>query len=171
MGMDVYGTKPRTETGGYFRNNVWWWHPLWDYCQTVAPELCADIYGHSNDGDGLDEEGSLELARILDQAIKSGHTAQYEHAYREAMGNLPRHTCEWCGGTGVRTDKIGQEMNMPTRELEPEVAILVGRTHGWCNGCGGEGLCDDHRTHYPFSTENVRAFADFLANCGGFRIC
>ena len=32
MGMDVFGKNPTDEKGAYFRNNVWFWHPLWDYC-------------------------------------------------------------------------------------------------------------------------------------------
>ena len=39
MGMDVYGKKPKGEKGDYFRNNVWWWRPLWQYCASSAPEL------------------------------------------------------------------------------------------------------------------------------------
>ena len=39
MGMDVYGERPRTNKGEYFRNNVWWWRPLWNY---VSVE-CSDI--------------------------------------------------------------------------------------------------------------------------------
>ena len=31
MGMDVFGLEPRKEKGEYFRNNVWWWRPLWDF--------------------------------------------------------------------------------------------------------------------------------------------
>ncbi|QOR55575.1 MAG: hypothetical protein UMS36scaffold28_65 [Phage 59_13] len=29
MGMDVYGVKPKSKQGEYFRNNVWSWRPLW----------------------------------------------------------------------------------------------------------------------------------------------
>ena len=31
MGMDVYGRRPKSERGEYFRNNIWWWHPLADF--------------------------------------------------------------------------------------------------------------------------------------------
>ena len=54
MGMDVIGKKPKAEVGQYFRNNVWWWHPLWEYVCEVPPALANRVrYGHSNDGDGL----------------------------------------------------------------------------------------------------------------------
>ena len=29
--------------GIYFRNNVWWWRPLWNYCYNIAPDLVGDI--------------------------------------------------------------------------------------------------------------------------------
>jgi hypothetical protein len=38
MGMDVYG-----ESGNYFRNNVWWWRPLANYCQAIAPHICLTV--------------------------------------------------------------------------------------------------------------------------------
>ena len=39
MGFDVYGMDPQTEKGHYFRNNVWFWRPLW---QLICEE-CDDI--------------------------------------------------------------------------------------------------------------------------------
>ena len=170
MGMDVIGNNPSTEQGEYFRNNVWWWRPLWDYCTDVAPHLCGEVSGHYNDGDGLDEQGARELAVILRSNIEGGYTAAYEAEYNEYIASLPRHKCDLCEGTGIRTDKVGQDMGMPTRELEPEVAIIVGRTHGWCNSCRGEGKVDDFNAGYPFSVENVQEFAAFLEGCGGFKI-
>ena len=77
MGMDVYGKNPTSEKGSYFRNNVWWWRPLWDYCLEVAPELCSDVSGHTNDGEGLDEAGAIALSEILFQELWDGKTAQY----------------------------------------------------------------------------------------------
>ena len=62
MGMDVYGTEPKNEKGEYFRNNVWWWHPLWSYCQENYPDITASVKkGHDNSGDGLDDEDSTKL--------------------------------------------------------------------------------------------------------------
>ena len=38
MGMDVYGRAPTSESGEYFRANVWSWHPIWNYCEVLAPD-------------------------------------------------------------------------------------------------------------------------------------
>lgn len=53
MGMDVYGEAPKNPKGEYFRNNCWYWRPLWDFIW----EECSDIIterdyqaGHYNGG-------------------------------------------------------------------------------------------------------------------------
>jgi hypothetical protein len=167
MGMDVYG---RNNPDAYFRNNVWWWRPLWDYCNKIAPELCGKVNGHFNEGDGLDEDEALKLAAVIGEEIESGRALAYEADYNAYIASLPRHECEYCGGTGVRDDEIGVSMGMPTKELDPAVSIIVGRTHGWCNACGGEGMKDHPEASYPFSLENLIDFFDFLEECGGFSI-
>lgn len=171
MGMDVYGRAPTSEVGQYFRSNVWYWRPLWNYCMEVAPELCKDVSGHTNDGDGLDATGAAELADILTREIDSGRTAQRVVAFHEYQSNLERHTCTLCSGTGIRTDEVGQLHNMPTKVLEPHLQSLLGRSTGWCNSCRGEGLVEDHEIAYRFDEDIVRDFADFLHRCGGFSIC
>lgn len=170
MGMDVVGRKPANERGEYFRNNVWWWRPLWDYCVTVAPDLCADVNGHFNDGDGLNEDGATQLADILLREIELGLTKAHETEYRDYIANLPRKSCAWCNGTGIRTDEVGVDLGFPTRELDEATAAVVGRTHGFCNGCHGEGTTESFEADYPFSVENVKEFALFLRSSGGFQI-
>ena len=81
MGMDVYGKAPKSEKGEYFRNNVWWWRPLWNYVEEVAPELVAEVSGHTNDGDGLNAEGAEQLSRILMIRLSDGSVEQYEKEY------------------------------------------------------------------------------------------
>lgn len=172
MGMDVYGNAPRTETGEYFRNSVWTWRPLWDFCLTAAPEVAGKVkYGHSNDGDGLNAEDAATLSRILFEMIVDGEVEAYEKAYRKMQADLPRSKCDLCNGTGVRRDEVGVQYGMPDRELDQALAAIVRRTHGWCNGCSGEGQVDHIGVSYPFSVDNVRRFADFLADSGGFKIC
>lgn len=167
MGMDVYG-----KSGNYFRNNVWWWHPLWDYCLAVAPHIAGKVEsGHYNDGDGLDGDDARALSEVLRNAVATGATAEYKRKYDEHLASLPREKCDLCDGTGIRTDKVGRSMGMPEKALDEATAIAVGRTHGWCNACNGEGQKDAWATNYPFSVENVGEFADFLSECDGFQIC
>ena len=117
MGMDVIGVAPKTEAGEYFRNNIWWWHPLAAYVCDIAPDVTSHCEGwHWNDGEGLDETHSLELARKIRKDIDSGRASVYEQAHRNRAERLPKEQ------------------------------------------------------QYPFSLENVREFAEFLENCGGFAI-
>lgn len=172
MGMDVIGVNPKSEKGSYFRNNVWWWRPLADFCLNRHPDIAEKCeYWHTNDGDGLDEEDSVLLAEALREDIRSGLAGEYERNYNEWRASLPREACELCDCTGIRTDKVGVENGMPEKELSAEIQILVGRTHGWCNACDGVGTRESFASGYPFSVENVQEFADFLSDCGGFQIC
>lgn len=172
MGMDVYGLNPKNEKGEYFRNNVWWWRPLADYICETHPHIAEKCeHWHSNDGDGLDEDNSIALALALLDDIKEGKVEAYERSYNLWRASLPREACNLCDCTGIRNDKVGEDMGMPTKELSPEVQILTGRTHGWCNACQGVGTTESWLSSYPFSSENVAEFAEFLRNCGGFQIC
>ena len=154
MGMDVYGKNATTEKGEYFRNNVWWWHPLWDYCCEVYPP-CREISGHTNDGHGLDDMEAKELSEILLREMREGRTAEYERSYMAELEALPKVQCEICKGTGQREDGyFGVEWKQKG-----------------CNGCNGEGTKKAFATSYPFSVENVKEFAEFLADSGGFEIC
>jgi hypothetical protein len=153
MGMDVIGKSPASEQGQYFRSSLWWWHPLWLYCEKIAPDLIpADNLGHSNDGWGLDEHAARTLADRLAGAIASGKTQRFEEGYAAYLKALSLEPCKICGGTGYRAESSN-------------TGPLL------CNGCGGKGKVPDFATQYPFSVENVREFAAFLRECGGFSIC
>ena len=172
MGMDVIGINPTNERGEYFRNNVWWWRPLADFICNNYGEIasgCEDW--HSNSGYGLDAKSSKSLALSLKTDLANGTIENYSKTYNEWRSSLPREACNNCECTGIRNDEVGQELGMPTRELKPEVQILTGRTHGWCNGCDGVGTKESWLAVYPFDVDNVKEFADFLEDCGGFQIC
>ena len=171
MGMDVMGVEPKSEVGSYFRNNVWWWRPLWNYCCEVSPEARSVKNGHTNDGDGLDSENAKKLAQTLLTELGTGRTKKYETEYRKQISELPMQPCDLCNSTGIRTDEVGLTNNQDIKKLSPEQQALYGRTRGWCNGCDGAGEKPPFATQYPFSVENVQEFAEFLIDCGGFEIC
>ncbi|WP_313024460.1 hypothetical protein [Pseudomonas lopnurensis] len=154
MGMDVFGQSPVSERGEYFRNNIWWWHPLWEYCERLAPDLIpSNNLGHSNDGWGLDGPASLELANRLAAALATGAVEQYANDYAGLLAAFPDEPCTTC--TGKRAEP-------------PHTGTGTGTLP--CNGCEGSGRRPRFETHYPFSAENVREFEAFLRDCGGFSI-
>jgi hypothetical protein len=82
MGMDVFGKKPDSKVGEYFRNSAWWWRPLAQYCCAVAPEITGRCtHWQTNDGDGLEVQYSKQLAKVLRAKIASGETAKWEAEY------------------------------------------------------------------------------------------
>jgi hypothetical protein len=171
MGMDVIGKNAKTERGEYFRRNVWGWRPLWDYALTMHGDITGKVeYGHSNDGDGLGADDAYRLGLALYDDLADGIAERYVAERNVELSNLPDEDCTYCGATGIRSDAVGVDMGMPTRELDQVTAAVVGRTHGWCNGCGGRGKNAHFETNYSLSVEDIREFAHFLVECGGFEI-
>ena len=137
--------------GFYFRNNCWWWRPLWNYCYTVAPELINDDLfdsGHSNNGAGLNDEDAKKLGNILMDEIASGRTIQYQASYQQYLDDIPDDVCTFCNGNNRGKNKMKD-----------------------CTRCNGTGKTTNFNKHYPFDVDNVEGFAKFCLECGGFEIC
>lgn len=141
--MDVYGKKPHSQKGEYFRNNVWYWHPLWDYCEHIAPEIAGKVQeAHSNSGDGLNAQDSRQLAFKINDHISSGEAEKYVVEYYKRIDSLPKEEC--------------------LRRVED---------HTNCNICEGTGMMESFMKSYHINVENITEFKDFLMDCGGFSIC
>jgi hypothetical protein len=183
MGMDVSGIEPTAEVGRYFRNSVWWWHPLWSYVEDVAADVVRVLVnyralyepefdgpktydaesGHFNDCAGLDAEGAAALAAVLTAELDSGRTAEREAEHTAYLdSHWLKQQCSRCGGTG----------KAPTDSLQAKADAML----GGCYLCGGRG---EHRPETdaggkccpsPFSADNVARFSDFVAASGGFLI-
>ena len=150
MGMDVSGVNPVSETGDYFRNNCWWWRPLWQYCHNVAPDLIDEdlfISGGYNDGAGLNAKDAVKLAIILETKIADGHTKHYQNEYQLYLESLPNDKCGRCDGNNRGYNKKKE-----------------------CKSCDGTGETENFSKWYPFDVENVKEFAKFLIDSGGFKI-
>jgi hypothetical protein len=184
MGMDVYGNKPTSEVGEYFRRSVWGWHPLAEVSEAICQHASRmDLfnqcsYWHSNDGDGLDADGAAALAALIRAAIESGFAKAYIDARDRQLNAIPLLDCDLCNGSGIRTDAIGVKMEQPLKVI-PEDAVhplsvdgahpRAGET-GWCNGCDGLGKRRPMSTWYILDMEDLTEWADFLEASGGFKI-
>ena len=156
MGFDIRGKNPTNKAGESFRNNIWWWRPLWEYCHNVAPDIITkEIYnaGRYNDGREVDSEETLRLADRLQTLIDEGSTEAYRVNRETEIAALPDEMCMICGGGGKRA--------------EPP---WTGPGPVTCNDCRGTGKRRPWVKNYLFDVENVQEFATFLQSCGGFEI-
>jgi len=182
MGFDVYGVKPKLvgerpeinwdlalsedktkyfdaltkfendNPGYYFRNNVWSWRPLWLYiCEEVAPDILTEEdkeRGTYNDSHHINAIKANYIADKIEKIDAAGELDAFEKKYRADLAALDKVTCEHCNGSGIRDDQY---------------------VRGKCNACDG-GLREPWAKSYPFDASNVREFARFARNSGGFEI-
>jgi|TARA_R110002096_G_scaffold301939_2_gene496852 hypothetical protein len=139
--------------GTYFRNNVWWWRPLWEYIIEISGDLLTPEQrqgGYENSCTQIPENITRAIARRLSYEISSGNHKRYETEYREAIKNLELEDCEHCNTTGEREWEDGPAQ---------------------CNACSGEGKRESWEASYPFDVGNVEEFRIFLEQSGGMEIC
>ena len=95
MGFDVYGMDPQTEKGHYFRNNVWYWRPLWnlicDECNDILTENQM-ASGSYNDGVEVSAKQAIKIfKRLVDKAPQiEEDVIEYEKGRKEAAKKDPK---------------------------------------------------------------------------------
>ena len=152
MGFDLYGHKATSEKGDYFRNNIWWWRPLWEFVEMYCSDILEEqdiLRGNYNDGHLITEEKALALAERLETLVKLGLVKLHEQYHVMRTENLPRQQCEKCKGKRVLDNDNGEK----------------------CNMCDGKGTREHFEKWYRFETKNVEEFIEFCKESGGFTIC
>lgn len=152
MGFDLYGVKPKNEKGKYFRNNVWYFRPLWAFivakCDDILKVKQAEA-GQFNDGVLITANQVRKIAQRLNELVMLGDVKKYEEDRNASLKVLPYEICEFCHGSGKRNDEY---------------------VKGKCNACVGKGKVHSRSCDYDFTEENVIEFIEFAENSGGFRI-
>lgn len=147
--------------GYYFRNNIWYWRPLWEFicgtCDNILSENDMEA-GYSNSGHCISKTKSKMIAARIRSLHKKGLITKYKNDYELFIKELPDEQCSLCNSTGMRMDKLGRK----ARERDPNFT---------CNACNGKGVKKNFAAKYPFHEENVLKFGKFCENSGGFQIC
>lgn len=149
MGYDLYSRKNKA----YFRNNIWWWHDLWDFVCMSCEEFLNEndvIGGHSNSGHYISKVKAQKIYERLSELLKSGKVAQVEDLVKKHNEGL-RTPCIECEGTGYQ----------PPAELKDRP----------CTKCNGTGkIVNNPFAEKAFTEENVKEFANFCEESKGFVI-
>lgn len=97
MGFDLYGLKVASKKGEYFRNNVWWWRPLWDFvcvhCNDILTEK-QQTGGTWNDGTKIGPKMSIRIADRLQEKINDGTATQEEKDIKKMIKEAKKHNKE-----------------------------------------------------------------------------
>ena len=198
MGFDIYGLNPKLKSerpkidwnnhtkaeadqyfkdvqkfeeenpGYYFRNNVWWWRPLADFVLWLADKEFTtdkDREGwHNNGGYRVDEKKAKFIAGLLEASIDEGIAKRFEDENKRKMKEAKLHNLEVAKKHDelqmIVKEKTGKDNLVPADYPEPfnsqwnDIQKLT-----------------NYEAHYPFSVENVKDFARFCRESGGFEIC
>ena len=90
--------KRDSETGGYFRANVWWWRRIWiftcDACKDVMTQDDMDA-GEGNDGIEIDEETCAKMLPLMKEAVKDGSAMEYQKIVTEYIDSVEKDKNGW----------------------------------------------------------------------------
>ena len=82
-----------SETGSYFRANVWWWRQLWiftcDVCKGVMTQDDMDA-GDSNSGIEIDKETCAKMLPLMKEAVKDGSAMEYQKTVAEYIASAKK---------------------------------------------------------------------------------
>jgi len=154
-----------SQSGTYFRNNVWWWRPLADYVlrfTKVIPEDQWEVWGYT-DCTEISQQDAEMISQQLDHLIKSGHCKAYADKFEKQRIKIEK-----------QNDKIEKELDKFCKSVEKK----LGKTNLAPNEFPEEDKKKwdsiyekkNFNGNYPFSVDNVKEFSEFCKNSGGFTI-
>ena len=77
--------------GAYFRNNVWFWRPLWNFVTGCCGDILSekDIeQGYYNDGHKISKTKAKKIAVRLRKFFKDGSVDAYEEWYSRKVSEM-----------------------------------------------------------------------------------
>jgi hypothetical protein len=161
--IDVY---EEAVVGSYFRNNVWWWRPLWEYvCFS-----CNDILtgkdmeqGQYNSGHRISATKAKRISKRLSKLLANGTIDTHDREMRLSYEK-----------SNVQNKEVEKERNDLKVKVEKEVGpniVPANYPEPYREEWDKIQSKEDWNGHYPFSKENIICFAQFCEGSGGFEIC
>ena len=156
--------------GVYFRNNVWFWRPLWNYVYDTTDVLTEKDFnlGHENSYHKISATKAERIGKALLKNME--HAEKIEKDYRADV--IPKDKfnklCDKAGNylydnivdksDGLITCPGDMKIHDPVNYKKWTILVQMG------------GGLQFTMTSYPFSAKNVKKFVEFCLNSGGFEI-
>ena len=152
--------------GEYFRANVWWWRPIWNFtcnvCENILTNKDMDR-GQSNDFHKISKTKAKRIAIKLRKAIENGTAQKYEDDYKKRSKIAKELNDEIKSAMKLVEDeakRVTKNQNLAPCDYPKEYKDKWDELYN-------KKAWDDS---YPFEVEFLRDFADFCELSGGFEI-
>ena len=152
--------------GSYFRNNVWWWRPLWTFVVSICDDIlnADDINGgHENGGHKISKTKSKRIAARIRKMDKTKVLEGYEKQIKGIVDKATEHN-----------KKVQLEMDAINEACHKEHGndiVPMNYPEPYKKKWNDAYAKQDWAGYYPFDADNAREFAKFCDNSGGFEIC
>jgi len=161
MGFDLMSTgNHKTKKGEYYRNNVWGWRPLAQYIiehTNCVSEKDAERWAY-NDGHEVTEQEAKAIAKQLKHLIKKGHTQKHYEEYEKERKKAETYNEKVQKQLKAFEERVGKDKAPNDYSKEDKKKWdSIWEKRLWS-------------ANYPFSVENVKEFAEFCEDSGGFTI-
>lgn len=157
--------KYTSQSGTYFRNNVWWWRPLAHYVLEYTKVISEDrkeVWSYNDNSEVSQKEAEM-IARQLRYLIDSGHTKKFSRDWEARRKKLEKHN-----------DKVEKELEKHTKQVRNKMrnSNLAPKDFPEADKKIWDKIYHKRNSDasYPFSIQNVEEFAEFCENSGGFSI-
>lgn len=131
MGFDLYGLNATSENGDYFRNNCWWWRPLWEFVCTHCNDILTEkqqIGGTFNDGTKIGPAMSIKIADRLQKKIDDGTADKAEKENKKIMKQAKMHN-----------EKLDKKTKDPKHDIRDSYPFTVENLQDFIKFCRDSG--------------------------------
>ena len=151
--------------GEYFRANVWFWRPIWNFvccfCDFLSEDDCDK--GCSNSGEQISKTKALKIASRLRKLDKSGFIQEWEDEMMISFN---------------KAKKNNEKVRLELKEFQNEMSLKYGvgtppKDYDKDDHKKWEEIYakEDWAGSYPPSRKYIMEFAVFCQESGGFEIC
>lgn len=135
MGFDLHGLNALSEKGEYFRNNCWWWRPLWNFVCKHCNNILTDKQqksGEFNDCIKIGPKMSIKIADKLQETIVNGIATQEEKDNKKGIKEAKKHN---------KKVDLKNPISRDWREAYPFTVENLKEFIQFCRDSGGFTIC------------------------------